>query len=665
MSKNENNNYINVKKKKGNIINIIFILISVFFVITLFLLNQYVSATTWKLIEYITIVLLYVLAVVFLFLLKNMNKNRKLINDEKQTYQALLNEMQQGLALHEIITDENNKPIDYRYLGVNPKFESMLGIRAEEIIGKTVLEVFPATEKIWITEYGEVALTGKAKKVKNYFSTTNKYYEVYAYSPRIGQFATLIYDVTDSKVAAKQLYEEKALLKTTLISVGDGVITTDRYQRITLINKVAQLLTGYSLKEAKGKLLLEVFQPITETTKVCCKDKIRNIYSKGQPHEFTENILLVSKNGIEFPIEGIITPIKESSGVINGAVVVFRDYSERKEKQDKIEYLSFHDKLTGLYNRRFFDEECLRLDTKRNYPLSVVMADVNGLKLLNDAYGHVSGDELLITFATILKEHMRADDIVSRVGGDEFVLLLPSTKEEEANEIINRIKEKLSTKRICNIPISVAFGCHTKTEEKTEFSMIYQQAEINMYKNKLKESESLKKEVVGEIIKELHNKFPKEKAHSKEVATLCEKFGKVLELNETEINKLYQLGYYHNIGNISNLNNSLSKKTKTNKELYTETAYQILRSVNEYADISNIVLQHNERWDGLGLPRGLYKEKITIQARILAIVNAYNNMIIGKGIKQLSKEKALLQIHKDSKTLYDPTLVDIFINKVI
>ncbi|MDZ5035172.1 GGDEF domain-containing protein, partial [Clostridium perfringens] len=138
-------------------------------------------------------------------------------------------------------------------------------------------------------------------------------------------------------------------------------------------------------------------------------------------------------------IEDNAAPIKGENDVINGVALAFRDVSEKKERQEKIEYLSFYDQLTGLYNRRFFEEELKRLDTKSNLPITLVIIDVNGLKLTNDAFGHLEGDKLLQKVAKVIKKECRNEDIISRIGGDEFTIILPKTSSEETEKILNRI----------------------------------------------------------------------------------------------------------------------------------------------------------------------------------------------------------------------------------
>ena len=122
-------------------------------------------------------------------------------------------------------------------------------------------------------------------------------------------------------------------------------------------------------------------------------------------------------------------------------------------------------KLTGLYNRRFYEVELNRLDTKRNLPLTLVIADVNGLKMANDAFGHLIGDRLLVKVAAAIKKESRIDDIVARIGGDEFVLLLPGTPLEDAEKIVARINEKFSHYKLGNVIVSASFGFASKLQE--------------------------------------------------------------------------------------------------------------------------------------------------------------------------------------------------------
>ncbi len=173
--------------------------------------------------------------------------------------------------------------------------------------------------------------------------------------------------------------------------------------------------------------------------------------------------------------------------------------------------LSFHDQLTGLYNRRFYEEELKRLDTVRNLPLSLVMLDVNGLKLTNDAFGHLAGDELLKSVSNVLMNQCRTDDIIARIGGDEFIVLLPATTHTEASKIVDRIQAEMKYLSVSNVPVSVSIGCQTKNNDLEPIMDVFVKAEDQMYRNKLTESQSMRNKTIQVILETLNAKNKKGK----------------------------------------------------------------------------------------------------------------------------------------------------------
>jgi diguanylate cyclase (GGDEF)-like protein len=196
-----------------------------------------------------------------------------------------------------------------------------------------------------------------------------------------------------------------------------------------------------------------------------------------------------TKAGIVFPVE-----ISASQLTLGGRAVILisiRDITERVRNEQHILRLSFHDALTGLYNRRFYEEELRRLDTARNLPLSFIIGDVNGLKLINDSFGHAKGDELLQTVAAAMKRECRADDILVRLSGDEFAVLLPKTTTSEAEQLMNRFRSRLAQEFIGLLQVSVAFGSATKMESEVPFTTVFKSAEDAMYRSKLYESQSV------------------------------------------------------------------------------------------------------------------------------------------------------------------------------
>lgn len=602
------------------------------------------------------------------------NKAQMKLQNSEEKYRLLVTEMKQGLAVHEVIFNEEGKVFDYRFLDVNESFEKMTGLKRENIIGKTVLEILPETEDYWIEKYAQVATTGKQLQYENYSKELGKYYESVAYSPRLHQFAVIITDISERKRMEKQMYDEKERFKTTLESVGDGVISTDKHGRIELINKVAEQLTGWTPEEAFGKKLEDVFNIIAEVSSQNCEDPlpVLTLLDSEKPFELAKDRILTSKEGIKIPIKESTAPIMDVEGNTNGVVLVFRDCTEEIERQNRIEHLSYHDQLTGLYNRRFYEEEVKRLDTVRNLPISIIMGDVNGLKLVNDAFGHNKGDELLKKAATAIRNACRTEDIVARWGGDEFVILLPKTGSEEAREIVKRIKGQYLNEDVNSVRVSIAFGWETKKNPDEDILKMLKSAEDYMYKHKIIENEGLRGNTITTIIHTLHDKNPREEKHSQRVSELCQQIGKAMGLAEIEISRLKVIGLLHDIGKIAieeGILNKLGKLTDLERDeikRHPDIGYRILNSSHDMLDIADCILAHHERWDGKGYPNGLKGEAIPRIARVIALADSYDAMTSERPYRKAMNEKDVLsEIQENAGTQFDPEISKIFIEKVL
>lgn len=284
--------------------------------------------------------------------------------------------------------------------------------------------------------------------------------------------------------------------------------------------------------------------------------------------------------------------------------------AELESSLRRIEYLSYHDQLTGLYNRRFFEAELQRLDTGRNLPFSLAMADVNGLKLTNDAFGHAAGDQLLISVAEIFARECRADEIIARIGGDEFVILFPKTSEQDAKAILRRIQKAIERVETDRIVLSVSMGLGTKTSADQPIHEVLIRAEENMYRKKLVESQSMRNETIRVILKTLGEKSAREKEHSVKVSQIARKIGQALELDRETMGELEAASLMHDIGKIAVSETILTKAgpltvpEREEMRKHPEAGYQVLKSADAYTALAEIVLSHHERWDGSGYPRG-------------------------------------------------------------
>ncbi|HHY71439.1 MAG TPA: diguanylate cyclase [Thermoanaerobacterales bacterium] len=343
-----------------------------------------------------------------------------------------------------------------------------------------------------------------------------------------------------------------------------------------------------------------------------------------------------------------------------------------KATLNSVEYLSYHDQLTGLYNRRFFEEELKRLDTKRNLPISVIMVDLNGLKLANDAFGHDLGDKLLRKTAEILKSSCREDDIIARLGGDEFVVLLPNTSEEQVEQIVNRIVGACSNVKVGSITLSLSYGWEVKKSKDDDINEILKKAENRMYRRKLFESPSMRSITIQTIIQTLYETHKLEEKHSRRVSDLCVAIGKELSFNVRELAELKNIGLLHDIGKIAIDKAILSKTTPltdvewTEIKRHPEIGYRILSSANDLSEIAQYVLAHHEHWDGSGYPKGLKRNEIPFKARIILLTDAYDSMTSFRPYCTiLPREEAIKQIRDGAGKQFDPKLAKVFVERVL
>jgi len=481
-----------------------------------------------------------------------------------------------------------------------------------------------------------------------------------------------IRDITERKLLEVALEKEKRIYEITLISVGDGVISCDNKNRIIFLNKAAELMTEWPQAEAMNQPLETIFRIESEYSRRSSENIIKEAIENKNNFNRDLHILLISRHGIERSVEYTVAPIIEENGVVVGSVLVFRDFSERRIEEKKIEFLSYHDQLTGLYNRRFYEEELRRLDTKRNLPLAIVMGDVNGLKLVNDSFGHTSGDELLKKVAAVMLAGCRADDILARLGGDEFVLILPKTDALGAEQVVQRIKDLLKNEKVGAIDLSVSFGYEVKRDETERMQEVFKGAEDHLYRHKLYESLSMRSQTISLILNALFEKNTREMMHSKRVGELAELIAIKMGLAEETVRNLKTAGLMHDIGKIGIDESILNKPERlTDAEWeemkrHPEIGYRILSSVSEFSEIAVCVLEHHERWDGTGYPRGLKGDEICLEARIVGFADAYDAMTCNRSYRlSLSSTEAFAEIHHCSGTQFDPEIVRLFAVEIL
>jgi len=552
---------------------------------------------------------------------------------------------------------------------VNDTVLDKLEYKREDLVGNNTKKIVKAKdnyierEKFWNRIKESKAITYERKfitKSGNKFPVeiTSQYYN---YEDKEYEFV-FAKDITKRKEQEKKIKEQKAYFEQLFNNSTEAIVLLDNNHRVIKTNKKFESLFGFKQSELKNKNLDNYILPENLI------DEGKNYTKRAkQGEKIAKESIRKTKNGqkINVYLQGF--PIKLANGHI-GIYAIYRDITERKKREEKIEYLSYKDQLTDLYNRRFFEEEMKRLDTQRKLPISIIMADLNGLKIINDSYGHEKGDEILKRTAKILKNSIRKEDVLARQGGDEFAILLPQTQKDEAQEVINRIKRKTDKTRDEVIPISIALGVATKENKEQNIDNILKKADDNMYQNKLSESRSSKSNIVQGLLNTLSAKSPETKEHTKRMAELSKKLGNKLKLSNSELNKLSLLATLHDIGKttisekILNKSENLSKEEWKILKEHSETGYKIATASNEFSVVAEEILSHHENWDGSGYPRGIKGENIPYLARIISIIDAYDVMTTNKPYsKAISKKAALNEIKECAGSQFDPELAQKFI----
>jgi diguanylate cyclase (GGDEF)-like protein/PAS domain S-box-containing protein/putative nucleotidyltransferase with HDIG domain len=565
-----------------------------------------------------------------------------------------------------------------RFIDVNATFEKLFGYNKEELINYFINDRIVEARLIEeATQISKNVMNGnvieneaiRMRKDGSIVDVLILGYPLIFENKQIGVFG-IYKNITERKQAEEAIKSSEYTFRTLFEGSSDAILIIED-NKVIDCNQAAIELLGYNSKEyLLGKEPWE-FSPEKQPNGNISKEKVFEIIETTQKngkskfewwHKKSDNTII--------PVEIMLTSI-----LLNGKKVfhaLWRDVRERKEMEYKLEYLSYNDQLTGLSNRRFFEKELKRLDVERNLPMTIVMADVNGLKLINDSFGHAKGDELLMKVAEVMSKGLRADDIIARLGGDEFVILLPKTDGLETEQIVKRIKGLTFKEKVGSIDISVSFGWETKNNSEEKIQEIFKRAEDHMYKKKLFESPSMRGKTINVIISTLHEKNKREEQHSLRVSALCQSIGEAIGLPEADIEELKTVGLLHDIGKIAIEESILNKPGGLTEDeweeikRHPEIGYRILSTVNDMSEMAEHVLAHHERWDGSGYPKGLTGEEIPFLSRIMAVADAYDAMTSERSYRSALPEKvAIEELQKNAGIQFDPNLIKIFIEKVL
>jgi diguanylate cyclase (GGDEF)-like protein/PAS domain S-box-containing protein len=520
-----------------------------------------------------------------------------------------------------------------------------------------------------IQQNGDILLLAVPQRMKNGETRRMDIYSSIIVSGENQFRYSIAFDVTDRETFRSELMREKELLRTTLQSIGDGVVTTDEAGLVTGMNQVAEQLTGWTAEMAAGLPLIEVVSLREESTGAPVGDIAQRVLEADCVIELTSYTELVSRDGRVISIADSAAPIRTEDGQVRGVVMVFRDVSGEKDYRNAIEHLSYHDALTGLYNRRYIEQHMSELDREENLPISIIMGDLNGLKITNDVFGHKAGDALLQNVATVLSENGREGDLIARWGGDEFVVFMPRTELDAAETFIRRIKDTQISLVGSGLPLSLSLGCARKKSRQENIESILRQAEEYMYHQKLLDGKSYRNAIINTLLATLYEKSNETQEHSTRIEQYCHAIGRRLQLSSREMDELSLLALLHDIGKVSIPHDILKKPGPLTQEeweemkRHSEIGYRIARATPELSVVADLILLHHERWDGTGYPRGLRECEIPLACRILGVADAFDAMTNDRVYrKAMGTERAVRELEENAGTQFDPDVTRVFID---
>jgi diguanylate cyclase (GGDEF)-like protein/PAS domain S-box-containing protein len=475
-------------------------------------------------------------------------------------------------------------------------------------------------------------------------------------------FSEIIGSAIERKENEIALKESENRYRSIFENIGVPTIIVNNHNKIILVNEEFENFSHYRKNEIEHKkYLTEFFEE---------KDIDKNIYTYFKEHGYKtiknyETKIICNNHSIKNAILHISKIPSTNKNIIS-----FLDISKQKEMEKNLRNLSYHDALTSLYNRAYLIEMIDKFEKSEIHPIGVISCDVDGLKLVNDTFGHETGDTLLKTLANILKDTVPFEDIIARIGGDEFIILLPNKNYKMTKKIYDAIKQKIEehNKMQFKIILNASIGFSIKDNKEKTLKKAINEADHNMYREKLHHKQSKRNTSIRTLMKALEARDFITEGHGERLQDLITCMAKALNFSDPEIADLRLLGQFHDIGKVGIPDHILFKKGPLNdlekKEMqrHSEIGYRITQSSPDLVPISDWVLKHHEWWNGEGYPLRLMGTEIPLPCRMLSIVDAYDAMTNDRPYrKKLSQKEAVQELKDYSNIQFDPKLVEIFI----
>ncbi|MTI81105.1 MAG: diguanylate cyclase [Firmicutes bacterium] len=464
-----------------------------------------------------------------------------------------------------------------------------------------------------------------------------------------------------------ELRQQRAYFQQLFENSPEAIVLLDNTDRVIDVNKGFEHLFQYTKGESTSQFINDLIAP---------EHLIEDAQEKSQAvlsgNSIDGETIRKRKDGKLLHISLLAYPIMLNNHQM-GIYAIYRDITRRKQTEEKLKFLSLHDPLTGLFNRTYFNQQLENLELNSLFPTGVIICDVDGLKLVNDALGHRIGDKLLIAAASVIRKCFDKEYVVARIGGDEFAIILPNSIGSDIETAAQRIREEVTVYNTNNsdLLLSMSVGYAVSDQPPHDIAVLFKEADNNMYREKLHRSQSARSAVVNTLKKALEARDYITEGHADRLQNLVVAMAEKMALPERSICDLRLLAQFHDIGKVGIQDRILFKPGPlTDEEMsemkkHSEIGHRIALSAPDLAPIAQWILKHHEWWNGSGYPLGLKGDNIPLECRILSIADAYDAMTSNRPYRQaMTSEQAIYELRKCSGTQFDPQLVEIFIEKI-
>lgn len=555
---------------------------------------------------------------------------------------------------------------------VNKKSWEVLKYRPEELIGRNLLEFvhddYKERVKEGISARLEKGESGSYETLVLHRDGIKCYVKLNA-SPiiedgKITGGMVLAEDITGRKRMEEELILQKAYFQQLFDNSPEGIIMLDNNDRIISVNKGFEKLFQYSVEEARGRYIDEIIVPENLSGEA---SSLSGVVLGGEVVQ--KESVRRRKDGSLVDVSILAYPIALSGKQV-GMYAIYSDITERKRAEEQLKYLSLHDPLTGLCNRAYFEQEMRRLEGGCCGPVGIILCDIDGLKLVNDTLGHDTGDNLLVIAARILRDSFRGDDMVARIGGDEFAVLLANGTRVLVESACNRIQNAVARYNTANpeLLLSISIGFAVSNEALLNPGDLFKEADNNMYREKLYRSQSVRSAIIQTLMKTLEARDFLTEGHAERLQNLVAGVGMAVEMSVDKITALRLLAQFHDIGKVGIPDRilfkpgSLTSGEVTEMQRHCEIGHRIAQSAPDLIPIAQWILSHHEWWNGKGYPIGLRGEGIPLECRILSIADAYDAMTSDRPYRNaMTREEAVAELRRCAGTQFDPWLVQKFV----